>query len=370
VSIAFAFVTLAMIAISAVQASPQQPQAAREEAPRRLVVAYSDGRTTEQLLRPTGGFWTPTFPRRSDAPAHDGLELKALQVDFRVTTDVRVHVSLKYGTPHQKTIPVADAVIGAEPVRIAELEAYGVDPIVISVDAFSPASLVQPVVSSASPMLEASVELVKSDVPIYKFVLRNRSNRPVMAVQYLMFRDGKQIGSGRRKTNRQTPVIAPAGEHTWTSHLGAGTIRGFDRFEVSAVLWEDGTVEGDAQLKSTEEALAVGMAQQLRRVVGLLNDALPTDDVQGTPWSVGQLRAAVERLPIEVEANDPALADGPASRNGGSVKIGQQLLKEMVLQELSEFSATKQANDPVAARAWIAQARARYVAWWRRIASQ
>jgi hypothetical protein len=360
------WVSVAGLAIAVLNGA-QQPQAPRDEAARILVVAYSDGRTSEQLLRPNGGFWTPYFPRKADAPGRDGLALAALQLDFRAGADVRIRVSLKYGSPHQKTVPVAEAVIGAEPVRIAELEAYGVDPIEISVEAFSPAPLVQPIAASASPLLDVSADLVKSDVPIYRFTLRNRSNRSVMAVQYLMFRDGKQIGGGRRKTNRQTPVIAPAGEHTWTAPLGAGAARGFDRFEVSGILWEDGTVEGDPLLKASEDALAAGMARQLLRVLGLLSEAAPSGDAQGTRWSMAQLREAIERLPIDVSPDDPPLSRDLAP---SSVKMGYQLAKTAVLEELSELAPGGRADDPSATRAWISAARGRYSAWIGRIGAK
>ena len=72
-----------------------------------------------------------------------------------------VTVSLKYGSPHQKTVQVATVRLGAEPVRVDDLERYGVDPIVLSLDEFSPVPLVQPTVTSASPMLDVTVDLVR-----------------------------------------------------------------------------------------------------------------------------------------------------------------------------------------------------------------
>jgi hypothetical protein len=354
--------SVAGLAIALLQAPEQRP--AQTEAARVLVVAYSDGRTSEQLLRPTGGFWTPYFPRKSNAPGRDGLALSALQVDFSSEADVRVRVSLKYGSPHQKTVPVAEAVIGTEPVSIAELEAFGVDPIELSVKPFSPFPLVQPVVSSASPLLDVSVDLVKSPLPIYRFTIRNRSNRAVMAVQYLMLRDGKQIGSGRRKTNQQTPVIAAGAEHSWTFPAHSSAERGFDRFQVSAVLWDDGSVEGDPQLKASEDALAAGMARQLVRVIGLLNEAMPSGDTPGTPRSIAQMRAAVERLPIDVSPGDPPL---PGQLPVNSVRMGFQMAKDMVLKELSEFPFVARADEDAAAKAWMTAARSRYAAFVGRV---
>ena len=104
-----------------------------------------------QLLKPKGGFWMPKFPRQANPPLHDGLPLGALQVDFEAAHELVVTVSLKYGPPHQEPVPVATVPLGTEPVRVNNLERYGVESMVLSVDGFSPAPLVQPTVTSASP---------------------------------------------------------------------------------------------------------------------------------------------------------------------------------------------------------------------------
>lgn len=355
------WVSVALIAISVFQA-PRQPPAPLDVPTRVLVVTYSDERTTEHLLRPRGAYSTQLFPRKPDAPGYDGLSLEALQVEFRAAVDVRVRVSLSYGSPQQKNVPIAEAVIGAEPVRIAGLEVYGVDPIVISVEPFLPAPLVPPVAASASPLIDANVDLIKSDVPMYMFRLRNRSSRAVRSVEYLMFRGDKKIGSGLQKTHLHTPIIAAAGEYTWMAPVGAGTARGFDLFQVSGVLWEDGTVEGDPQLKASEDAMALGTAGQLRRVLALLNDAEPSGDAHGTPWSIAQLRDVVEHLPIDGLPSDRRLSQEIEKL----VKLGRLVANTVVLRELSEFASTAQPNDSEAIKAWIAAARGRYSAWLRR----
>ena len=90
----------------------------------------------------------------------------------------------------------------------------GLIPIVLSLDEFSPVPLVQPTVTSASPLLDVTVDLVRPDVPNYRVTFRNRAVRGVMAVSFKMYRGEKQVGSGRRKTNRSTPIVDAAGEYT------------------------------------------------------------------------------------------------------------------------------------------------------------
>ena len=160
--IASLLLMLAMPIAQAGQPAQPTPQNTAPAAQRRLVVTYSDGTTSTQLLRPRGGFWKPKFPRQDNPPQHDGLSLSAIQVDFEAGRELVVTVSLKYGSPHQKTVAVASVRLGAEPVRVDDLERYGVDPIVLSLDEFSPVPLVQPTVTSVSPMLDVTVDLVRA----------------------------------------------------------------------------------------------------------------------------------------------------------------------------------------------------------------
>ncbi len=128
-SIASLLLVLVTPVAQAGQPSETPPQAVSQPrdatAQRRLVVTYSDGKTSTQLLRPKGGFWIPKFPRQANPPLHDGLPLAALQVDFETGRELVVTVSLKYGTPHQKTVPLTTVRLGTEPVRVNDLERYG-----------------------------------------------------------------------------------------------------------------------------------------------------------------------------------------------------------------------------------------------------
>jgi hypothetical protein len=349
------------------QPPPQDVSQSRDAtAQRRLVVTYSDGKTSTQLLRPRGGFWIPKFPRQASPPLHDDLPLSALQVDFEVARDVVVTVSLKYGSPHQKTVPVTTVRLGAEPVRVSDLERYGVDPIVLSMDDFSPRALVQPTVTSASPLLDVTVDLVRPDTPIYQVTFRNRAARAIMAVSYKMYRGEKEVGSGRRKTNRSTPIVDAASEYTFTMNLGSGEPPGIDRFGVDGVLWDNGTVEGNPDLRASEQALTAGHAQQLRRVLAILRGAAPSSDPTVEPTSLTQVRAAIEALPITGDAADAAFATEGMSRDSLSVKIGKQQVKDAVLQDLDDYVRSRAGDARSSAASWAAEARLTYSAWLNR----
>ena len=348
---------------------PDLPQVRDTSASRTLVVTYSDGRTVSRLLNARGSSVAPRFPQRANAPTHEGLALSGLQVDFVVDPDVVVTVSLRYGSVFQKTVPVATVRLnGSEPRRIEELEAFGVDPIVLSLGDFPTRALVQPTVTSVSPLLDASVELTQQDLPVYKVTLRNRSGRAVIALTYQTFRGETATISGRRKTNRSTPVVDAAGEHIFTTQAGGGPTPGFDRFEVTAVLWDNGTVEGDPWLKSSEEALAFGQIQQLRRVLDILRAARPGDSTF-TPTGLAQVRAAIESLPVALDAAESASTAFSESGRQLWVESGQQQVIVAVRQDLDDYVRAHPERDPAATLAWVATARVKYSAWLERTAN-
>ena len=350
---------------------PEFSQVRDANAPRRLVVTYSDGWRVPRLLTTRGRIWGYKFPKQPNPPTHEGLPLVALGIDHVVDRDVVVTVSLRYGTHESRVVEVAKVrLTGAEPVRVAELEGFGVDPILLSLDAFPPPLLVQPTVSSASTLLDASVELTRNDLPIYRVTFRNRSQRAVMAVAYRTYRGETATLLGRRTTNRSTPIIGPSSDYSFTLAAGSGETPGFDRFEVFGVLWDDGTVEGDLTLKASEGAMTIGYAQQLRRVLAVLTEAVPATGSTSEPKSLAQLRAALDALPIAVDEGESDPARNLVGQDPQTVMNGQAQVKRAVLQDLDAYVKAHPGAAQSSARAWLDGARPGYVAWLRRTAGQ
>ena len=322
---------IATLLIVLIQDGPARAPVPREgAAPRRLVVTYSDGRTSPHLLRPRGGSWTPKFPRQANPPPYEGLPLNALQVDFEVDRDIVITVSLKYGSPHQKTVQVATVRLGTDPVRVSDLERYGVDPIVLSLDDYSPAPLVQPTVTSASPLLDVTVDLMRHDVPIYKVTFRNRAARAVMAVSFKMFRGEKEVGSGRRKTNRSTPIVDAAGEYTFDA---SGRQR---RDPGIRSLRREGRLVGQRQRRRRSRAEDQRTGADVRVCAAAppscwrcCGDAAPANDSTAGTEEPRTGACAIEALPIAVD--EPLIAAWDRSASSQyvlSVKNGKGTGKE------------------------------------------
>jgi hypothetical protein len=330
---------------------------AREEEPRALAVTFSDGQVHRRLIHGPGGSWTPKFPRRPNPPDQQGLKLAALQFDHAPKGDsVSVSVSLRYGSPTQKIVPVATVTVGTVPVVVNELEAFGVDPITLTVVPVAVVPPVLPAVSSASSKLNASIEPLSQVVPQFAVVLRNEADRAVMAVSVRFYADGKEMGKGRFKTNLDTPLIAPGATYRRTIVVsnsdaappgGEWVPRSFDRLEIAGVLWDDGLVEGDPALGPSEAALSAGRARQLDVAIETLKRALAAEP----PLDAATLRASIERMHVA--------GGSPGTEMQGMLQVKDTLLKEL--------AALDSAAGSQALQTWIAEAITRCSAWRRRI---
>jgi len=181
-------------------------------------------------------------------------------------------VSLAYGQPAQRTVHVATVGLNDhQRVLVRELIAFGVDPITLAVESAAPTVIVVPKTTSVSPMLEVDVDLSSNDLSLYQITLQNRSTMAIAAIAFRARRGDTNVLSGTRRTKRGLPTLEPGGRQQFTTQAARiDGPQGFDRFEVTGVLWEDGTLEGDPSLKTTEQALTIGETYQLRRVLALL----------------------------------------------------------------------------------------------------
>jgi hypothetical protein len=283
-----------------------------------------------------------------------------LKVEHRVEPDaVVVTVALVYGQPHQRTVQVATVRLqDDQPVQVRELTPFGVDPITLALEPAPPAFVILPKTASVSAMLEANVDLPSNDLPVYEITLKNRSTKAIAAVGFRGYRGEIEVLSGRRRSSRSHPVLEPDGLLRFTIQ-GArmGEAQGFDRFEVTGVLWADGSLDGDANLKTSEQAMAIGCAYQLRRVLALLGE--------NSASSLAEIRSAVEKLPVKLSASEvEALA--PNVQMLSSIEVAQVQVRTAVLDDLDAYMQAPHAKANAPAAVWIQDAVTRYSAWLRR----
>jgi hypothetical protein len=345
--------TLAFVLAAQVLPSPagaQPPSTA--DTSRGLSIRYADGRTVTSPVRPSGGMWTPRFPRIPGVDtSRKGLALSTLDVRHAVDgADVVLHVALSYGGPRQNLTPVATARVSADtPVHINELAAYGVEPILVSLVPLPPGAAYAPAAVSASAHVFVRAEPVGPNPSAYRIVVSNDSAQPLMWFQFKAYRGERLTLTGRPRAKRNAPLVLPGEEHAFDvatstgggpdSPDGPDSWPPLDRIEVTSLMWQDGVVEGDAGPAAEQHGLDRKRAEHLRRVMGHLR---------------APLLESSDTLREQIAGSVPPDAE-------------TRRLRDATLEGLDGLRASGTTPDAPALRAWVGQASAEYEEWLGRI---
>src|SRR5262249_11587078 len=122
-----------------------------------------------------------------------------------------------------------------------------------------------------------------------------------------------------------------------------------------ALLWDDGTIEGDGALAADERMFDIGKSVQLRRVIKLLHGFGDRQD----ETAVHAFRDQVAALPLT--------ADVPVLE---SAITGMQQVKDALLKGLDQFERAPAGRPRVSFATWIADTSTAYEDWLARIAAR
>jgi len=206
-------------------------------------------------------------------------------------------------------------------------------------------------VTSVSRAIAVRVEPVVMNASSYRVIVANRSMRSLIAIQYEAFRGSSRATKGRRHAERNEPIAAAGREYTF--EIRAGTP--IDRVAITALLWDDGTIEGDGALAADERTFDIGKSVQLRRVLKLLHG-----------FGSGQDEDAVRAFREQVAAL-PLTADVPVL---DSAVTGMQQVKDALLNDLDQFEHAPPGRPRVSFATWIADTTTAYEDWLARIAAR
>jgi hypothetical protein len=262
-----------------------QPPSPRTDTTRALRITFADGRIVTSPLRSTGGMWTPEFPRIAGIEtSRNGLPLTTLDVKHEMAgDDVVLTVSLSYGGPGRHAITVGTARLSAEAsVEVSGLRTYGVEPICVSVVPIAASTTYAPTAVSASAQLFVRAEPVGTNASAYRVLVTNDAAVPLMWLQYKAYRGDRLAILGRPRGKRNLPLVQPGSEYSFeitTSSGAAGSADGgeawqpIDRIEVTSLMWQDGTVEGDPQAATEQRRVDQRKASQIVALLQILRDA-------------------------------------------------------------------------------------------------
>jgi hypothetical protein len=262
-----------------------QPPSPRTDTSRALSITYADGRVVHSPLRRTGGMWTPEFPRIAGAEtSRDGLPLTTLDVKHETDgDDAVVTVSLAYGGPGRHPVTVGTVRLSGEAaVEVTGLRAYGVEPIRVSLVPIHAPAAYAPSATSVSGQLFVRAEPVGANASAYWVVVANHGAVPLMWLRYKAYRGDRLAILGRPRGKRNMPLVLPGAEYGFEITTSARTVdapgraaewQPIDRIEVTSLMWQDGTVEGDLQPATEQRRVDQRKAAQIAALVQILRVA-------------------------------------------------------------------------------------------------
>ena len=304
------FLVAGLVALSSAGAFAGQPV----EAPAVVLVkTFADGRSTHTVVTARkSGSWTPMFPRlKGWTPPPGQLPVSALGVSHALTTQgVSLQVSVMRGSPHQQEDQVDSFVLRfhQQPVRVEALREYGLEPVTFSLIPLDPTTLIAPGVANRTAGLAVeNIETVTDPDPRYRVTIRNLTQKAAVMFFVRAFASDRLALSGRQGHQDGSPLIEPTGTFEFfvrgSSHANP-TANGWapqslDLLELSAVLWDDGTFEGEAEHVATSLLSYVGRRAQLRRVVDIMKNVAASNlDLAAT---ISRLRKQFEELPLQID---------------------------------------------------------------------
>jgi hypothetical protein len=264
--------------------SPAAPaQTATTDTSRGFSIRYADGRINTRPLRPRGGMMTAIFPRiEGMETARDGLALNGLEVNHVLQGDeLVVTVSLLYRTGENRgTVPVATVRVAADrPIEVSELKRYGVAPITLSIVSIPATYAFVPRGVSVSPYVDVQAAPVGPNAAAYRISITNRAPFPLMWFRFEAHRSEGSPISALKRADRDFPLIMPHAEYTFELPSGTmgqsagddpGAWHPVDRLELTSLMWQDGTVEGDETTAAEKAGWDRRRSTYLRAVVTIL----------------------------------------------------------------------------------------------------
>jgi hypothetical protein len=339
-----------------------------------LFITYADGRTTPQIVtEKVSRSWTPLFPRVPGwQPLPQDLPASAVNYEMRLRGGVvDVDVSVFRGESHERHDAVAKVVVGSgAPVTVGALEAFGVQPVTMSLTPLvAAAPLAIPRVINRTAGLEvADIEALQNPSPAYRITVKNLSAKPVVAFQVVTYRDDQRTLTGTKLNQDGTPVIEANGVYAFSMSPSRWSPAGVDGWspashevlEITSALWEDGSVEGDVQPMAMSLTINMGRRTLLARGLAILR-AVPNPErpLQAKAW----LKQQLEELSIEPDAATEAavrarLQDVPATEDPRMAAILRSAMANARRGMVDDLDAAPE--QTAAFQRWLAEAIDRY----------
>jgi hypothetical protein len=267
----------------------------------------------------------------------------------------------------------------SEKVTINEMGPLGVEPFDVSVVRLNQSAAIRPDVKNKTKSIEV-MNVVASTVPNpYHLLLRNLSDKPVLALEVNTYVGNRLRFLAWPQGPWDHPIIEPGGTYDvgiTSEGKGETTAYGYvpeqsTSVEIGAVVFADGTYEGNPLLAAVIKAQMTGCKIQLSRVLPLLQSAL--DGVSDNPVrALQEMKERVLAAREEVESSQLKELQDQFSNLGaeekknlaGSVKWGLHYVKVTVGKEIDAFEKGNRQMSGETIREWLLKTKERYEKWF------
>ncbi len=335
------------------------------------------------------GAWYARFSRIKDWQLPSGeLPVKAVNIISRLDGEiVAIKVSVLRGIKFhdQETTVGTYELHENDSISIEALEQFGVKAFSVRVARITPLAP-SPLVRSLAKSLEiVAIQPLISTLPTYKLTLRNLSDKPISALKIEVFNDGRTamtsmphdkdglplINAGALYESNQplvTRAQQTAGGYTPTTPTLQETV-------ISAVIFTDGSYEGDPGSAARFRAFILGRKLALTRLLAIF--ATSDDSLSPAMESAAQLnwfRDRILAVPIDVDENAlaqlqrefPTLDEKKKADLRISTEVALHGVRKDLLSDLAAFGK-RQPSGPGDFRLWLVQVEDRYRNWLSRL---
>ena len=361
-------------------------QSTKESTPELTLVFVSGAARNFEMPVFNGGGGSSSNFKRIDWWKPANGESRAQAVDIRLGRDGEVAIVTLYATlENDKQVKVGTYRLKeGETVTTEELKAFGIEPCVLKVVRAKPhVEEPLPPITAQLDNKTKSLEVVEffQEAPpstSFRLTVRNASQKNVTGLDFYMPSPDGNGGGGQSSTgNKARPIMIPGGVSTHFIGLSRPvrlTPNGYVYDDVSkqtviirAVMFEDGTYEGMAEVVAQLEAGRRGLEVQRRRVLRLLQEVSNSNDVNTLTLDAVKERAyALSKTGEESDVSDilarfPSLDSKWKDTLRVSVGTGLSTGKQEFLRFIREFEEKlKQPGTRVTLADWAKQMSSQY----------
>ena len=230
-----------------------------------------------------GWTWYDGFMRAPGFEAPAGVRpVEAVKIYTREESGAaKVKVTILRGANLEFEDIVSEYSVGTDKLVISDLAKFGVVPFEVGLVRAPSTAAYMPKINNDTKSLVVSVEPIVSNLPSYKIRVLNSSSKPVAGFSYNTFLEGRRRYTGMPQQFDGTPLINPGNQYekvfpyalkSTTQSTGEvpPPIEGL-QLNVLAVIFADGTYEGDMIEAARFRGYKIGEKIQLSRILEALH---------------------------------------------------------------------------------------------------